>query len=92
METANQLLRDWRDINRTRGSKAAMTGRPPPRTQAMIPPPYDVMTGVSGEMDRFRLSGAEQPAEPVHGHQQPQQPLTPYDRRQQQPLPGSFPT
>ncbi|THH15363.1 hypothetical protein EW146_g5101 [Bondarzewia mesenterica] len=92
METANQLLRDWRDINRARGGKTAVTGRPPPRIQAMIPPPSDIMTGVSGEMDRLRLSGAEPPAEPAYGRQQPQQPLTPYDRRQQQPLPGSFPT
>ncbi|EIW81313.1 hypothetical protein CONPUDRAFT_82294 [Coniophora puteana RWD-64-598 SS2] len=28
METANQLLRDWRDINRARGGKTAVPGRP----------------------------------------------------------------
>src|ERR1700722_10024245 len=33
METANELLRNWRDINKARGGKAGSTGRLTSRTQ-----------------------------------------------------------
>lgn len=96
METANQLLRAWRDINGERGGKAASkTVRTQPRPQATLPPASpDQMTQLSGEMDRLRVTATEQiqqPADAAYNRQQQQQPLPGYDRRQQQPLPGSFP-
>ncbi|OJA07784.1 hypothetical protein AZE42_06736, partial [Rhizopogon vesiculosus] len=65
METANQLLRDWRDINRARGGKAAAATRPhahPPasQTQTQVLPPADVP--LSQSMDRLQLTGGEPPA------------------------------
>ncbi|KAI0304392.1 hypothetical protein B0F90DRAFT_1249140 [Multifurca ochricompacta] len=93
METANQLLRDWRDINRARVNKAAAATQasrvPPP--PAYSPPP-DQTGGVTQEVERLRLTGAElpHPETPPQQRQHPQQP--PFDRRQQQqPLPGAFP-
>ncbi|KAF8134000.1 hypothetical protein EV363DRAFT_1214730 [Boletus edulis] len=60
METANQLLRDWRDINRARGGRAAAT-RPvtqiqTPQTQAPPLPPADVP--ITHGVDRLQLTGA----------------------------------
>lgn len=45
METANQLLRDWRDINRARGGRAAAAAaarvpQPHSRTSAQVPPAH----------------------------------------------------
>ncbi|KAI0061640.1 hypothetical protein BV25DRAFT_1900312 [Artomyces pyxidatus] len=90
METANELLRNWRDINRARGGKTAAV--PPPRSrQHTAPPAVDQVGQVVGDMDRLRLTGAEMPPpqEPPAPRQYSQQP--PFDRRQQQPLPGPFP-
>ncbi|TFY57868.1 hypothetical protein EVG20_g8375 [Dentipellis fragilis] len=97
METANQLLRDWRDINRARGGKAAVAAGRQPRPQTTMPPP-EQMGQIAGELDRMRLSSTDQlptapsSGEPFMGRMQ-QQPLLPsYDRRQQQqPLPGPYP-
>ena len=89
METANQLLRDWRDINRTRGSKAAASQMP--RVQA--PPAYSDQTGgLPQEVERLRIVGGEspRPESPTQQRHYPRQPS--FDRRQQQqPLPGAFP-
>jgi len=62
METANQLLRDWRDINRARGGKAAAATRPHAhpsvqQTQTQVLPPADVP--ISQSMDRLQLTGGE---------------------------------
>jgi hypothetical protein len=63
METANQLLRDWRDINRARGGKAAaavprpMALTPTPQTQTQVPPPAEVP--LSDSLDRMQLTGGE---------------------------------
>ncbi|TFY81916.1 hypothetical protein EWM64_g2094 [Hericium alpestre] len=93
METANQLLRDWRDINRARGGKAGMTApRPQTRPQPSVAPSEPVGQ-ISGELDHLRLTGAElPPGEFPPGRVPSQQPLPSYDRRQQQqPLPGPYP-
>lgn len=63
METANQLLRDWRDINRARGGKVAaavsrpMTLAPTPQTQTQVLPPAEVP--LSDSLDRMQLTGGE---------------------------------
>ena len=91
METANQLLRDWRDINRARGSK--VPGQVP---RATLPPAYSPSPDQTGslpqDMERLRLIGTEppRPETPTQQRHYPQQPS--FDRRQpQQPLPGTFP-
>jgi hypothetical protein len=91
METANQLLRNWRDINRARGSKGTAAGQPP---RAAPPPSYppDQTGGLSQDMERLRLSAEPpRPETPSQQRPYPQQPS--FDRRQQQqqPLPGTFP-
>lgn len=90
METANQLLRNWRDINRARGSKAA--AGPSPRVQ--LPPAYspssDQTGGLPQEVERLRLS-AEPSLPETPTQQRPYQQQPPFDRRQQQPLPGGYP-
>ncbi|KAA1478935.1 hypothetical protein DENSPDRAFT_845962 [Dentipellis sp. KUC8613] len=98
METANQLLRDWRDINRARGGKAAVSAGRQPRPQTTIPS-TEQMGQIASELDRTRLSSTDQlPAAPSSGEplmaRMQQQPLPPsYDRRQQQqPLPGPYPS
>ncbi|EGN98034.1 hypothetical protein SERLA73DRAFT_109366 [Serpula lacrymans var. lacrymans S7.3] len=66
METANQLLRDWRDINKARGGKAAAGFRPPihpphaSQTQTpVLSAPSDVT--ITQSMDRLQLTGTEPP-------------------------------
>ncbi len=92
METANQLLRDWRDINRTRGSKAGAG-----QTPRVQPPAYSLSSGQTGglpqEVERLRL-GAEPslPETETPTQQRPYQQQPPFERRQQQqPLPGGYP-
>ncbi len=92
METANQLLRDWRDINRARGSKVPPAGQVP---RATLPPAYSPSLDQTGslpqDMERLRLVGTEppRPETPTQQRHYPQQPS--FDRRQpQQPLPGTF--
>ncbi|KAH7910855.1 hypothetical protein BJ138DRAFT_1152001 [Hygrophoropsis aurantiaca] len=62
METANQLLRDWRDINKARGGKAAAPSRPLAQThtsqaQPQGLPPSDIP--ITQSMDRLQLTGGE---------------------------------
>ncbi|KAN0087748.1 hypothetical protein V8E55_006369 [Tylopilus felleus] len=59
METANQLLRDWRDINRARGGRTAAV-KPvaqigTPQTQVQPLPPADVP--ITQGVDRLNLTG-----------------------------------
>lgn len=76
METANQLLRDWRDINKARGGKA-----PRPASSTMKHTPQRPSTSsmasdtqlaqMAGGFDRMRLSGADQQAsDPAYGGRQ----------------------
>src|ERR1700735_4955794 len=92
METANQLLRDWRDINRTRGNKAAAASptlrvQPPPA----YPLPPDQTGAVTQDIERLRLSGSEspRPETPPQQRHYPRQ-LSIDKRTGQQPLPGGF--
>ena len=92
METANQLLRDWRDINRARGNRAAAASQASRVQPPNYSPPSDQTGGMAQEMERLRLTGAEpsRPETPPQQRLYPQQPS--FDRRQQQqPLPGGFP-
>jgi hypothetical protein len=66
METANQLLRQWRDINKdkvARGGKVAAAPRP--STQAIAAQQYQQLPGISGDlpisqsMGQLKLTGAE---------------------------------
>lgn len=94
METANQLLRDWRDINRARGGKPQ---RPASGTAKHTAPRQSTssdqqMSQVGGQFDRMRI-GTEPPGtDPAYGGR-PQQmsppPPTglPSDPRQGQPPP-----
>ncbi|KAH7926459.1 kinase-like protein [Leucogyrophana mollusca] len=98
METANQLLRDWRDINRARGGKAAAPARPfththTPQTQPQPLPPTDVP--ISQSMDRLQLTGGEVPS-PVpatdpYGRRTPTQDGGVDPRFFQQPPPSNVP-
>src|SRR5712671_2898755 len=77
METANQLLRDWRDINRARGSKVPPAGQVP---RATLPPAYSPSLDQTGslpqDMERLRLVGTEppRPETPTQQRHYPQQP------------------
>jgi hypothetical protein len=64
METANALLRDWKDINKARSGRAVPQQRqqssmysPPQAYPAMQEHPVDL----SSDMGRMRLSGGEPP-------------------------------
>ncbi|KAH0586078.1 hypothetical protein H2248_007351 [Termitomyces sp. 'cryptogamus'] len=89
METANELLRNWRDINRLRADKPA-AGRLPGRPQVdhhMASPPID------SHMDRMKLSGPEPviPSLPSQSDSHGRIPPTPQDRYQyQQPVQQPF--
>ncbi|KAJ6557313.1 protein kinase C1 [Mycena vulgaris] len=61
METANILLRDWRDINKTRGDKTQTAPRKQP---TMAEPPTAAMAGM-------RLGGPEMTASPVDYNRPP---------------------
>jgi len=92
METANQLLRDWRDINRIRGNKAAAAGQ---AARVQPPPAYfpssDQTGGLPQEVERLRLE-SPRPETPTQQRPYPL-PQPSVDRRQQQqPLPGGFPS
>ena len=94
METANQLLRDWRDINRARGNKAAAASQ---ISRVQLPPAYspppDQTGTVTQELERLRLTSSEppRPETPPQQRHYPQQPSI--DKRTgQQPLPGGFPS
>ncbi|KAF8270816.1 hypothetical protein EI94DRAFT_1797758 [Lactarius quietus] len=95
METANQLLRDWRDINRARGNKAAAAGQ---SSRVQLPPAYspppDQTGPVTQEIERLRLTGSEspRPETPPQQRHYPQQPSFDSKRTGQQPLPGGFPS
>lgn len=90
METANQLLRDWRDINRARTSKAAASQFPRVQPPPAYAPSSDQTGGLPQEVERLRL-GAEPPLSETSTQQRPYQQQPPFDRRQQQqPLPGGY--
>jgi classical protein kinase C len=51
METANELLRNWRDINRARGDKVA---KPPKQYPEQVPPSPP---SLDGSMGQLKLTG-----------------------------------
>ncbi|GBE84888.1 Protein kinase C-like [Sparassis crispa] len=94
METANQLLRDWRDINRARGAKSTAQARPiahyqqPPRPP--MPPPEPQVDHIITDVERVKLGEPAVPpkgADYPYGRQQVQSPqeTTPPDQRMVQP-------
>jgi hypothetical protein len=78
METANQLLRDWRDINKARGGKAGVLSRPPgpshPAGRYTHSPSPSLDGQLGGAMGRLAVTGGPEPALPV---------VDAYGRRQQ---------
>jgi classical protein kinase C len=58
METANQLLRDWRDINRARGGKAPAVPKQIPHTHAPQHTPVS-SADMSQSMQQMKLAGTE---------------------------------
>ncbi|KAI0086582.1 hypothetical protein BDY19DRAFT_908252 [Irpex rosettiformis] len=73
METANALLRDWKDINKARSGRAApqqrqqstMYGSQTQQAYSGAPTLPEPTTDISADMGRLRLSG--EPAVPVKG-------------------------
>ena len=83
METANQLLRDWRDINKARGGKAPSQARGSPYASrtTLPPPPESQVEYVAGDIERLKLS------EPVLPPKTPDQA---YGRQTQTPTQETF--
>jgi hypothetical protein len=77
METANQLLRDLRDINRARGGKAVTANRPSQPTQTSQYPaglaPSDSVAQIGNSVERLRLTAGPETGTPM---------LEPYSRPQ----------
>ena len=72
METANQLLRDWRDINRARGSRPAARIPPQPSSQVHSPPTHppslpQADATITQGVERLRLSGSADVVSPGPG-------------------------
>lgn len=77
METANVLLKNMRDINKSRGGKTQSVSRPLPSNSYSQPPaspPPDAQ--IAGSLERLKLTGAESPYTTVdqYGRPQPQSP------------------
>ena len=95
METANELLRNWRDINRARGDKAQV--RPPPRQQytEQIHTTSPSLDSTIGAVDRLKISGPEMGPPSADAYGRPASVPPPSDRyppdpryyQQQQPPP-----
>ena len=68
METANALLRDWKDINKARSGRAPQQKPPSTRYSAQAQQPYtgaptlpEAPTDISADMGRLKLAPAEPP-------------------------------
>ncbi|OSX59795.1 hypothetical protein POSPLADRAFT_1172041 [Postia placenta MAD-698-R-SB12] len=96
METANQLLRDWRDINKARGGKTTTQSRQTtqytqlPRSPMPPEPPLDQLTG---DMDRMKVAEPPLPQKDVsYGRPQMQTPPPEsLDQRMAQPPSAAYP-
>lgn len=69
METANMLLRDWKDINRARGGRVATQRQhthsySSPSQSYPSPMQESQMDHLGGDMGRLKLTGAEPPVPP----------------------------
>jgi hypothetical protein len=86
METANELLRNVRDINRLKGDKAARpSGRPHADGAHVTSPSLDSQMG--GAIDRLKLTSAEPSTPTVDPYGRPLSGTAPdrYYQQQQQP-------
>jgi hypothetical protein len=95
METANQLLRDWRDINKARGGKAGTVG-PTGRTSTQTLQYIDPSAPPTDMLDRMKLTG-ESATTDIYGRPSSQTPaqerFSPDPRLTQQPqYPGPRPS
>ncbi|KAL0960806.1 hypothetical protein HGRIS_005822 [Hohenbuehelia grisea] len=89
METANQLLRDWRDINRARGGKT-MTQQRPPRQATGMGMGMDIPPAPSQQHAQGRYGAPEaQLSQQFEGMKVTQDPWAPpADQRPQQQIPS----
>ncbi|KAF8967120.1 protein kinase C1 [Flammula alnicola] len=82
METANELLRNWRDINKARGDKAQ--ARPTPRQYAeQIHTTSPSLDSTMGAMDRMKIGGPEMVPPPVDAYGRPTSVPPPSERYSQ---------
>jgi hypothetical protein len=96
METANELLRNWRDINRARGGKAGSVAKPAHSHSTYgyshTPTPTDSSATLVGDaVDRLKLTGPEVPPPDPFGRLPLRTPTPEKDPRAmqyQQPQPG----
>lgn len=94
METANQLLRAWGDIDKARGARTSQAPRPspqPPSNQYQTPPHHGQQEDLSQSMNRMRLGSMDSVSSPVaseYSYGRPVQPQPslqiPESRRSQQ--------
>jgi hypothetical protein len=82
METANELLRNWRDINRARGDKASRPTQPRQYVDHPHHAPSPSIDSAAGAMDRMKISGPEVGAPPVDPFGRPP-PVLPPNQYQQ---------
>ena len=84
METANELLRNWRDINRARGDKAQV--RPPPRQYTeQIHTTSPSLDSTIGAVDRMKIGVPEISPPPADAFGRPASVPPPSDRYPQDP-------
>ena len=69
METANELLRNWRDINRQRGDKAQTRPPVPSRTQQETIPP--MLPPLDAQMAGVKITSPETGAPAIDPHTRP---------------------
>lgn len=101
METANMLLRDWKDINRARAGRAQRPSTTPSTPSQMQAPAYpgppSDMEQVNTGMGRIALTGQEPPLPPKtpeygYGRQAtPQSPAKDMRGDPRMQVPGSYP-
>ncbi|EKM79321.1 hypothetical protein AGABI1DRAFT_100325 [Agaricus bisporus var. burnettii JB137-S8] len=87
METANELLRSWRDINKARIDKqrVAPSMQKPLQTSPLPMPDHNINQQLGPAMDRMKITGPEQGFPEGYGRPAPPERYTQDARYQQQP-------
>lgn len=84
METANELLRNWRDINRARGDKAQVA-KPPRQYSDQAHTTSPSLDSTMGAMGAMKISGPEMGPSPIDNYGRPASVPPPSDRYQADP-------